>query len=331
MSREVTRRYADPLDTLWIAAAAKMGLTIERTPDAFASTDGRGTLSIGDPASLDADDCLAQIVFHELCHSLVEGPESFEVLDWGLTNEDARDVSREYATLRVQAWLAGRHGLRWVLAPTTDHRAFYDGLGPDSLSGDDESARLARVALTRSSRPPWAPHLEEALASTAQVVRGVARWSGPGSLFETLEDARERHPAGGWRHPQARGSCGDCAWRSERCVVTEVAVEEDWPACEAFVASLECGPCGACCREGFHVVEVDEEDPFVRVHGSMLERTHGRLQLPRVDGRCLPLRGDGVEEPFTCALYEDRPVSCRDFERGGESCLIARRRVGLSV
>ena len=77
MSREVTSRYIDPLTQVWLGAARRIGLRVVRTPDAYAATDGRGTLAIGTTDALDADDSLAQMIFHELCHSLVEGEESF--------------------------------------------------------------------------------------------------------------------------------------------------------------------------------------------------------------------------------------------------------------
>ena len=68
-------RYIDPLTQVWLGAARRIGLRVVRTPDAYAATDGRGTLAIGDDATLDADDSLAQMIFHELCHSLVEGED----------------------------------------------------------------------------------------------------------------------------------------------------------------------------------------------------------------------------------------------------------------
>lgn len=34
--------------------------------------------------------------------------------------------------------------------------------------------------------------------------------------------------------------------------------------------------------------------------------------------------------PFTCAIYEDRPRTCRDFTILSQNCLDARRTVGLS-
>lgn len=171
-SRTPTHRYVDPLDAVWLAAARRVGLRVERAPEVHAATDGRGTLVIGTPETLDSDDCLAQMIFHELCHSLVQGRASFEAADWGLDNESDRDLVREHACLRLQAALAARHGLRRVLAPTTDHRAFYDALGDDPLApSGDPSVVLAREALARAAEPPWAPHLEAALRATGAIAR----------------------------------------------------------------------------------------------------------------------------------------------------------------
>jgi hypothetical protein len=45
-----------------------------------------------------------------------------------------------------------------------------------------------------------------------------------------------------------------------------------------------------------------------------------------------PSGGEGGAPPtFACTIYDDRPRACRDFEAGGRHCLVARRRVGLSV
>lgn len=185
--REVRHRYVDPLDQIWCETARRVGLRIERSDQVYASTDGRGTLRIGTAATLDADDCLAQMIFHELCHALVQGPASFSWPDWGLDNTGPRDVAREHACLRAQAALAGPHGLRRLLAPTTDFRSFYDALGPDPLAPPDEpSVALARAALARAGEPPWAPHLDTALRATAVIARVVAPFAGspdrPGEL-----------------------------------------------------------------------------------------------------------------------------------------------------
>jgi hypothetical protein len=178
-TRQVHHRYVDPLDQIWLATARRIGLHIERAGDVYAATDGRGTLRIGTHATLDPDDCLAQMIFHELCHALVEGPASFVQPDWGLDNTGPRDVAREHACLRTQATLAGRHGLRALLAPTTDFRAYYDRLSEDPLTpgampADDASIALAEAALRRAELPPWAPHLETALRATAVIARAVA-------------------------------------------------------------------------------------------------------------------------------------------------------------
>lgn len=179
--RQVGHCYLDPLEQIWLTTAQRIGLRVERSGEVYASTDGAGTLRIGAGATLDADDCLAQMIFHELCHALVEGPGSFALPDWGLENTDARDVAREHACLRTQAALAGRHGLRALLAPTTDYRGFYDQLAGDPLAPvaaaitapGDPSIALARAALARAHEPPWAPHLDAALRATARIA-GIA-------------------------------------------------------------------------------------------------------------------------------------------------------------
>ena len=78
--RSVTHQYQDPLDAVWLGAASALGLTVERVPDAYASTDGQGKLFIGTDDTLDADDCLAQMILHEICHWLVMGSGSAKLL-----------------------------------------------------------------------------------------------------------------------------------------------------------------------------------------------------------------------------------------------------------
>lgn len=173
MVRAVRHRYLDPLDAIWLAMARGFGLRVVRSSEVYASTDGEGTLILGTQETLDADDCLAQMIFHEFCHAGVQAPEGLAVPDWGLDNESARDVVREHACLRVQASLAGRYGLRAVLAPTTDFRAFYDALGDDPLEGDADEVRLARDALARMSAPPFAPFVERGLVLTREVLDRV--------------------------------------------------------------------------------------------------------------------------------------------------------------
>lgn len=197
MPRSVRHAYLDPLDAVWIAAVQRIGFRVVRSPEVFASTDGRGRLFIGSSETLDPDDCLAQMLFHELCHSLVQGESNLASPDWGLSNESDRDVVREHACLRVQAALAARHELRAFLAPTTEFRAYYDALPSDPLApAHDPASSLAREALARAESPPWAPHLRRALDATNAIVRaaieagaGEARAELP-SLYATFKTER---------------------------------------------------------------------------------------------------------------------------------------------
>ena len=174
MERKPSHIYLDPLDAVWLTVAARIGFRVRRSTEVYASTDGLGVMTIGERATLDADDCLAQMILHELCHSLIEGAESLHLPDFGLDNMSERDVVREHACLRLQAWLTGSHGLRGVLAPTTDFRPYYDALPDDPIGQDDDHATvLAREGAARSEVAPWAPHLRRGLEATARIL-GVA-------------------------------------------------------------------------------------------------------------------------------------------------------------
>ncbi|MGB3050101.1 MAG: hypothetical protein WBB42_03840 [Polyangiales bacterium] len=175
MERNPSHIYLDPLDAIWLTVADRIGFRVERSAEVYASTDGKGVMTIGDPSTLDADDCLAQMILHELCHSLIEGADSLGVPDFGLDNEGERDVTQEHACLRLQAWLTDPHGLRQALAPTTDFRSYYDELPEDPFADDPDSApATAKRGAARSQKPPWAPHLQEGLAATAKVMRAAS-------------------------------------------------------------------------------------------------------------------------------------------------------------
>lgn len=175
MERIPKHIYLDPLDGIWLTVADRIGFRIERSAEVYASTDGKGVMTIGDASTLDPDDCLAQMILHELCHSLIEGEKSLGVPDFGLDNESERDLLREHACLRLQAWLTGRHGLRQALAPTTDFRSYYDELPEDPFEDNtDPATPLAKQGATLSEKAPWAPHLEEGLAATAKVLRAAS-------------------------------------------------------------------------------------------------------------------------------------------------------------
>jgi hypothetical protein len=340
VGREVTQRYVDPLSQVWLGAARRIGLRVERTRDAYASTDGAGTLAIATADGLDADDSLAQMIFHELCHSLVEGEDSFRRPDWGMDNTGPDHDWREHACLRVQWVLAGRHGLRAVFAPTTDFRAFWDRLSGDVLADrTDPSVQAAITALRRSEQPPWGPALGEALAASARIASAAAPFAAGDALWTATEPAPARHPTG-LPAGAADGTCATCAWRFEqrgvaRCRQAEARVDDAWHACERYEAALDCQTCGACCRAAYHSVEVTPRDPVVKAQPGYVIDRGTYLELRRSGDRCAALEGGVPSETTTsryhCVIYDDRPRTCRDFTLGSGHCLTARRRVGLSL
>ncbi len=278
--RFITSRYSDPLDTTWLSLATHFGLRIERDDRAFASSDGSGRLTIATQAALDADDCLAQMIFHEICHAIAQGDRAWTETDWGLAAEGKQSLLQEHTCLRLQHALAKRHGLELVLAPTTEHRAFYDALGEQSF-GADESSDAARQALARASAPPFFPHVDRALERTAELarlVREIARDAGDDSslLLARVRDAPD--------------------------------------------AGFDCHVCGACCREAFDVVELAANDPFTHHHPDLCVRHEGRIELRRPGGRCLGLANDResyhcsvyTTRPETCRDFTRGSVNCRE-------------------
>lgn len=249
-------------DAIWLQAIDRLGWRLERSDEVFASWDGDRTLTICTPAGFDPDDCLAQMVLHEICHALTQGPDALARPDWGMENIDDRDLSAEYACHRLQAALTAPYGLRDVLQPTTEHRPYYLGLPTEPLQARDHAAwRWAHEA-------PWADVLDDALEQTAVLAR---------------------------QHADRTGTI--------------------WAR---FTEVLDCRACGACCREGFHRVEVDD----LTLPGVEID-TFG-AHLPRPDGRCVHL---SRQAPWTCAIYEGRPTGCSELPIGGDSCWEARKRV----
>jgi hypothetical protein len=323
----VTHRYVDPLAQIWLTAAQRIGLKITRTADAYAATDGKGTLAIATDENLDGDDSLAQMIFHELCHSLVEGEDSFKTPDWGMDNTGPDHDWREHAALRVQWVLSGRHGLRGLFAPTTDFRtSFWNQLSNDALADRGErSVQHAITALRRSDKHPWGPHLAEALAATARVAREIPAASG--TLWSEVVAAPALHPTG--LPGGVVGSCGACAWRAgAKCRQAEKRVDPTWDGCERYEPALDCQACGACCREAYHSVEVKRRDPCVKLRPEYIVDRGTYLEVKRDGDRCSALKGD---KHYLCVIYDDRPRTCRDFTNASEHCLTARRRVGLSL
>jgi hypothetical protein len=322
------------IEALWVAAAARLGFQIVRTGHAYASSDGRGTISIGVGEVLDADDAVAQLVFHELCHAITQGEGALALPDWGLDNTGPRDVVREHACLRLQAHLADPHRLRELMAPTTEYRAYHDGLPEAPLAdGDDPAIPIAREAAERAGRSPWREPLDEALGATAAALGRAAV-----------------HPLGMPLGPTGE-TCGSCAWLYRggrgkavaRCRQAAppngegARTQETHPACARWELPVDCATCGACCREAYHSVTVSVRDPVVWKQPALVVRHGHRFEILRDGDRCAALvdrrsdAGRGAEERiFTCSIYEDRPQACRDFAAGGRHCLDARRRVGLS-
>lgn len=162
-------------DEIWLHIAGQLGFKVIRSASAYAATDGRGTMVIGTDETLDDDDCVAQLVLHELCHALVEGESKLCQIDWGLDNTSETDVAREYAALRLQAYLSDVDGLRTFMPPTTQWRPYYDALPSDALDGDDEAAYVVRGVLRTELSVRWLPHLSDALKRTAAHLHGDLR------------------------------------------------------------------------------------------------------------------------------------------------------------
>ena len=348
----MTRDRASPLatpdiDAIWVGAARSLGFATQRTLDCYASSNGAGRILIGAPQILDVDDSFAQLVFHELCHALVQGPRRQHLPDWGLDVSGGADTAREHACLRVQASLARPFGLRALMAPTTEYRAYYDALPEDALAADgDAAAELGRGALADDATSAWVATLRQALAATAALVDA---------------GALAMHPLGFALGPPTQ-TCASCAWlyiggrgrAVERCRQKNLGASGaemssrtsgDFPACEKWEAPVRCETCGACCREAYHVVSVSMRDPVVWKQPDLIVRRGYKFEILRDGDRCAALAVEAIATPrpssakpsssssssfYRCRIYEDRPATCREFAAGGQHCLQARQRVGLS-
>lgn len=347
MSRSIDHVYRDPIDVVWAGVARRLGWTIRRSTEVFASWDGDRTLTLSVPDDFDADDSLGQMIFHEICHALVQGPGAPARIDWGLENTDDRDAVREHGCHRLQAALADTVGLRDFMAVTTDWRPYYDQLPADPLApGDDPAIELARAAWRAATRGPWADAIRDGLEATAAIASAIRPFARADDLWGR---SVAPHPLGGPIGP-SQGTCGDCAWRVMagpgprvgRCLQRRPPdgiaprVEPDWPGCagwEPVLTEADCGACGACCRQGFDLVQIGAREPLVSARPDLVERDGSWRQIPRPGGYCVALeRAPGVrpEAPYRCSVYAMRPRSCRDFPVAGHACLEARRRVGLS-
>lgn len=341
--RPIPHHYNDPVDLIWLRAAADLGLKVVRSADAFAAYDGKGTLTISTAEHFDADDCLAQMIFHEICHWLVAGRRGFKLEDWGLSNIDDRDLVYEYAAIRTQAALSRPYGLRDFMAVTTDWRPYWETLPENPLAdGDDPAIALAQDAVFLARLEPFEAVLARALSATASIANAVRDSVDSTSLWSVT---RARHRLGSLLSESNDLRCGNCAWSvledsCSACIqhkeFDEAApsVEADEQACEKWEPEFtieDCGSCGACCREGFDLLSVTKDDPFKQLHPELVQlREDGEYCVPRPNGVCVALDGDGDTEPYRCRDYQNRPKNCGLFEVGGTGCLQARQRVGLS-
>jgi hypothetical protein len=320
----------EPIEAIWREAVARLGFAVGRTTDAYATSDGSGLIEIGADDVLDEDDAFAQLLFHEICHAITEGEQAIASPDWGLDNVPSHRV-REHACLRFGAHLAGRFGLRALMAPTTEYRAYYDALGTDPLAPDpDPAVAIAGATRERFEASAWRAPIEDALARTAAL-------------------AIPRHPLGFPFGPESE-SCGSCAWiyqggrgaPVERCRQGAPPsgdgprVSRALAACARWEPPVECRTCGACCREAYHSVTVSVRDPVVWKEPDLIARQGHRFEIRREGAHCAALvvdsaRGADHDRSYACAIYENRPKPCRDFAAGGRHCIEARRRVGLSA
>ena len=350
-----THAYQDPLERIWIQCAERIGFKVVRSPEAYASYDGKGHILIATTDQFDPDDNLGQMIFHELCHALVEGDEGERQIDWGLDNTRMGNPWREHACLRTQAWLADQWGLRAFLAPTTDYRVtFWESLRNDPLDSSIESKGrrersvvAARRALWRFHRPRWNRPLRDALEQTrhlADIVCAINTSTSNElpSLWTLTEPQPQRHPAGYASITPAfeDRTCQTCAWSFEvrgrlRCRHAPlVRLEPAVSACAAFEPqdTLDCLACGACCREAYDSVEVGVRDPVRKVYPQLVIKDGTRYKLKRNEERCSSLTGGKSEDfYYACSIYPDRPKTCRDFTLGSANCLEARSKVGLSL
>ena len=176
--RPIMSRYVDPCEVVWLATATRLGLHIRRSPLVFSATDGTGRLQLSTRDDLDADDCLAQMLLHEICHWCTNGIDTKHVRDWGFALDGPTDP-REHAALRLQAWLADAADLRAFFGPTGIYRQYYERIPEDPTQPIDGSAweahvcALAVAAIARVQGPPFAPHVQEAIQATARLRQTV--------------------------------------------------------------------------------------------------------------------------------------------------------------
>ena len=202
--RTILSEYQDPVDLIWLQTCRRWGWQIDRSNQVFAAWNGKGTLTIGTSETLDADDSLAQLILHEFCHAMVEGPDSWNHPDWGLDITDRSQLFHEHACLVLQAAVSDPFGLRTFFGSTTDARKFYDQLPttPEDLrqrmkfavgtDGRDSCpfAMAGRGLATAKKEGYWQP-LQDAFRATQQIAQAVQPFAFETSLWKSVSSGMQ--------------------------------------------------------------------------------------------------------------------------------------------
>ena len=85
---------------------------------------------------------------------------------------------------------------------------------------------------------------------------------------------------------------------------------------------VSCHRCAACCCRLEVILMGDDSVPEGL---SILDRWGGEVMARGDDGWCLALD----RKSMRCTIYARRPGVCRDYDMGGDDCLIERARHGL--
>jgi len=206
----------------------------------------------------------------------------------------------------------------------------------DRLAFEQADASGLADALGLERPPGWPSGGERDLMDACERILSTE----PAPLLDGFRPTRGSHPLGLGFGP-AGETCGSCAWRSRgRCLQAGDSPGEapkahrSWPSCarwEAVLSDDSCGSCGACCREGYSFAPVAKGEAMRVAHPEWVRREGRSACLPRPDGRCVALEGNGsTGTPWRCRAYEVRPRACSELAPGSRACLAARRRTGLS-
>lgn len=230
----------------------------------------------------------------------------------------AKRAQEPHATELLVGALARRYGLDEVMGIKREQKTVSGKLWTEALRG------------------PHHKSLHRALQATARHARH------PESVLKGPRPL-PLHPTGVTPLKDTQ-TCGECAWSFEdathgvRCRHAHAdgsltpLIQREWPACYRYETphtGADCMACGACCREAFHLVPVEEDEPIRQVAPEILVHDAHGTHVPRPQGKCAAL-SSSEGPPWLCSVYSDRPQACRSFTLDGPHCLTARQRVGLS-